>query len=99
MKIASTQVYRRWFSKLKDETTKARINLRITRLAEGNAGNHRNLTHGISELKLTFGAGYRVYYTQRNDELILLLIGGDKSTQDGDIKAAIEMVQLLDSEE
>jgi putative addiction module killer protein len=99
MKITSTQIYRRWFSKLRDETTKARINLRITRLAEGNAGNHRNLTHGISELKLTFGAGYRVYYTQRNDELILLLIGGDKSSQSEDIKAAIEMVNLLDSEE
>jgi putative addiction module killer protein len=98
MRISTTHAYRRWFSKLKDETTKARINLRIVRLSEGNAGQHRNLTHGISELKLTFGAGYRVYYTHRNDELILLLIGGDKSTQTDDISTAIEIIKSLDAD-
>ena len=98
MKIASTRIYRRWFDSLKDETAKARINIRIKRLSEGNAGNHRMLTHGICELKLTFGAAIRIYYTQRNSELILLLVGGDKSTQSDDIKTAIQMVQTLNKE-
>lgn len=98
MKIASTQLYRRWFEALKDKTAKARINIRIKRLSEGNAGNHRILTHGICELKFTFGAAIRVYYTERNGELILLLVGGDKSTQSADIKTAIQMVQTLNKE-
>jgi probable addiction module antidote protein/putative addiction module killer protein len=60
--------------------------MRVDRLAHGNPGQHRNLTHGISELKIDVGPGYRVYYTERNGELIILLAGGDKSTQQQDIK-------------
>jgi len=64
-------------------------------LAHGNPGVHRNLTHGVTELKIDVGPGYRVYYTERNGELIVLLAGGDKSTQQQDIKAAITLATNL----
>ena len=95
MEIKSTPQYRSWFSSLKDETIKARINIRLKRLSDGNPGNHRVLSGGVEELKLTFGPGYRVYYTTHNGELIILLVGGDKSSQQDDIKQAIELVKQL----
>lgn len=67
--------------------------MRIDRLAHGNPGNHRNLTHGVSELKIDAGPGYRVYFTQRGSTLILLLVGGDKSSQTRDIAKAIELAE------
>jgi putative addiction module killer protein len=69
--------------------------MRIDRLVRGNPGQHRNLTGGISELKVDFGPGYRVYYTERNGELIILLAGGDKSTQQQDIRSAIALAKNL----
>jgi putative addiction module killer protein len=69
--------------------------MRIDRLVHGNPGQHRNLTGGISELKVDFGPGYRVYYTERNGELIILLAGGDKSTQQQDIRSAIALAKNL----
>ena len=63
------------------------------RLAHGNAGQHRALTGGVIEMKIDFGPGYRVYFTQRGTELVLLLIGGDKSTQQRDIESALELAQ------
>jgi putative addiction module killer protein len=60
-------------------------------LIEGNPGQHRDLTNGVSELKIDVGPGYRVYYTQRGDRLVLLLAGGDKSTQQKDISTAIKL--------
>ncbi len=65
------------------------------RLRQGNPGHHRVLTHGVTELKIDFGAGYRVYYTQRGEALIILLAGGDKSSQQADIKAAVELAKNL----
>jgi putative addiction module killer protein len=59
--------------------------VRVDRLIQGNPGEHRNLTDGVSEMKIDFGPGYRVYYTQRGTRLLLLLAGGDKSTQQRDI--------------
>ncbi len=59
----------------------------------GIRGSHRNLTDGVSELKIDFGPGYRIYYTQRGDRLLLLLVGGDKSTQHNDIERAIELAR------
>ena len=64
----------------KDRTARARIQVRVDRLVYGNPGQHRNLTDGVSELKIDVGPGYRVYFTRRGDELIVLLAGGDKST-------------------
>lgn len=95
MRVSMTEVYRDWINGLKDRTGRARIQMRVDRLAHGNPGQHRNLTHGISELKIDVGPGYRVYYTERNGELIILLAGGDKSTQQHDIKAATELAGNL----
>jgi putative addiction module killer protein len=67
--------------------------MRVERLIHGNPGSHRNLTHGVAELKIEVGPGYRVYYTQKGDRLLLLLAGGDKSTQQRDINLAIELAQ------
>ncbi len=95
MRIQITEVYRDWINGLKDRTIRARIQVRVDRLAHGNPGQHRNLTDGVSELKIDAGPGYRVYYTERNGELIVLLAGGDKSSQPQDIKAAIALARNL----
>lgn len=93
MRVEQTEVYRDWINALKDRAGRARIQVRVDRLVHGNPGSHRNLTDGVSELKIDFGPGYRVYYTQRGDRLLLLLIGGDKSTQQKDIDRAIELAR------
>jgi putative addiction module killer protein len=95
MRVSMTEVYRDWINELKDRAGRARIQVRVDRLAHGNPGQHRNLTRGISELKIDAGPGYRVYYTERNSELIILLAGGDKSTQQQDIKTAIMLARNL----
>lgn len=95
MRVLMTEVYRDWIDALKDRTGRARIQVRIDRLAHGNPGLHRNLSDGVSELKIDVGPGYRVYYTERNGELIVLLAGGDKASQQRDIKAAIALAKNL----
>ncbi len=95
MRAQMTEVYRDWINTLKDRAGRARIQVRVERLAYGNPGQHRNLAGGVSELKIDFGPGYRVYYTERRGELIILLAGGDKSTQQQDIKAAISLAKNL----
>ena len=89
MRIEETEVYRDWINALRDRAGRARIQLRVDRLIHGNPGDHRNLSEGVSELKIKFGPGYRVYYTKRGDRLLLLLVGGDKSSQDDDIALAL----------
>ena len=84
-----------WINELKDRAARARIQVRVDRLAHGNPGQHRNLTNGLSELKIDVGPGYRVYYTQRGEELIILLVGGDKSSQQNDIARAQELARNL----
>jgi putative addiction module killer protein len=95
MRIRTTETYLQWINALKDRVARARIQVRVDRLAHGNPGQHRNLTDGISELKIDFGPGYRVYYTQRGEELIILLVGGDKSSQQRDISTAQELARNL----
>jgi len=95
MRLSMTEVYRDWINDLKDRAGRARIQMRVDRLAHGNPGQHRNLTHGISELKIDVSPGYRVYYTERNGELIILLAGGDKSTQQQNIKTAAVLARNL----
>ena len=90
-----TEVYRDWINSLRDREGRARIQVRVDRLAHGNPGQHRNLAAGVSELKIDVGPGYRVYYTEREGELIILLAGGDKSTQQRDIEAAISLARNL----
>ncbi len=93
MRVEKTDEYRDWLDGVKDLSGRARILMRVDRLIHGNPGSHRNLTHGVSELKVDAGPGYRVYYSQRGDRLLLLLVGGDKSTQPKDIARAIRLAQ------
>jgi len=95
VRVEKTDEYRDWIDTLKDLTGRARILMRVDRLIHGNPGSFRNLTHGVSELKVDVGPGYRVYYTQRGDHLLLLLVGGDKSTQARDIARAIRLSQTF----
>ena len=74
MRVRMTLVYSHWINALKDRAGRARIQMRVDRLVHGNPGQSRNLTHGVSELKVDFGPGYRVYYTERGGELIILLL-------------------------
>lgn len=95
MHIQITEVYRGWINSLKDRTSRARIQVRVDRLVHGNPGQHRVLTDGVCELKIDVGPGYRVYYTERGGLVIVLLAGGDKSTQQQDIKTAISLAKNL----
>ena len=78
----------RWLSKIKDNVTRARIERRLERMELGNDGDHKALGDGIYELRLAFGPGYRVYYAEQDDVIIILLCGGDKTTQNKDIASA-----------
>jgi putative addiction module killer protein len=93
MRVKKTDEYREWLDRLRDQAGRARILLRVDRLIHGNPGDHRNLQGGVSELKIDFGPGYRIYYTQRGEQLLLLLIGGDKSSQAKDIAKAQELAK------
>lgn len=89
IRVEKTDEYRDWLDDLRDQAGRARILMRVDRLIHGNAGDHRNLTGGVSELRIDFGPGYRVYYSQRGQRLLLLLLaGGDKSSQERDIAKA-----------
>ena len=95
MRVEMTEVYRDWINSLKDRAGRARVQVRVDRLVHGNPGQHRMLTHGVCEVKVDFGPGYRVYYTERAGVLIVLLAGGDKSSQQQDIKTAIALAKGL----
>ena len=86
--IRQTTIYEAWFAGLRDERARARIDVRIKRLALGNAGDVKPVGEGVSELRIDYGPGYRVYFAQRGSEIVLLLCGGDKRTQDRDIREA-----------
>ncbi len=88
IEIKQTETFRKWQIKLKDKRAISAIALRIERLIYGNAGDVKPVGHGISELRIHYGPGYRVYFQRRGDTIIILLCGGDKSTQDNDIKTA-----------
>ena len=89
MRVEQTDEYRTWIDGLRDFAARARILMRVDRLIHGNPGSHRNLTEGVSELKVDAGPGYRVYYSIRGTHLLLLIAGGDKSTQGKDIAKAL----------
>ena len=93
MRVEKTREYGDWIDALKDRVGRARIQVRVDRLIHGNPGQHRDLSDGVSELKVDFGPGYRVYYSQRGTRLLLLLVGGDKSSQQKDIAKAIELAK------
>lgn len=95
MRVEATEEYLDWINGLADRAGRARVQVRVDRLAHGNPGSHRVLTHGVRELKIDFGPGYRVYYTERGGVLIILLAGGDKSSQSKDIARAISLAKQL----
>ena len=86
--MVRSDTFDRWLRKLKDRRAAARVLVRIDRLVGGNPGDVKPVGEGISELRINYGPGYRVYYLRDGDKLIVLLCGGDKSTQDDDIKNA-----------
>lgn len=98
LNIRTTETFDAWFEGLKDRIARRRIQARIDRLALGNPGDTNSAGTPITELRIDHGPGYRVYYVQRGAVLVILLCGGDKSTQPADIKAAHKMLANLESE-
>ena len=95
IEVRQTDACARWFDGLRDERTRARINVRIRRLSLGNAGDVRPVGEGASELRIDHGAGYRVYFVMHGPALAVLLTGGDKRTRPRDIKTARELARGL----
>jgi putative addiction module killer protein len=93
--VRTTVVFDKWFGRLRDRRAKASIQVRIDRLELGNFGQHRELKSGVGEMKIDVGPGYRVYYTRRGTEVVILICGGDKSSQSTDIKRAMELAKQL----
>jgi putative addiction module killer protein len=93
--IRKTERFAHWIDGLRDVRGRARILARIERLAGGNPGDVRHIGEGVSEMRIDFGPGYRVYFKRRARELIILLAGGDKSTQARDIAAALRLARNL----
>jgi putative addiction module killer protein len=96
--IKQTNVFSKWLSKLKDIKGKVSILRRIDRMKEGNFGDYKSISINLYELRLITGPGYRVYYTKQESEVIILLIGGDKSSQSEDIKKAKRLLEELENE-
>lgn len=91
--IKQTDVFSKWLKKLKDTKGKVSIIRRIGRVSQGNFGDHKSVGDEVWELRLTTGPGYRVYYTKKGDEIVILLVGGDKSTQTEDISKAKQLLK------
>lgn len=96
MKVFQTDEFSRWLKGLRDASAKARILVRIERLAEGSPGDVAPVGEGVSELRIHHGAGYRVYFIRRGEEVVVLLCGGDKSSQASDIMRAKRLAKELD---
>ena len=95
IEIRKTENYVQWLDGLHDIRARARILVRIERLADRNPGDVKALGEGVSELRIDYGPGYRVYYKKQGRKVVILLAGGDKSTQSKDIKTALRLAQNL----
>jgi len=95
IEIRQTEVFATWFARLRDRQARARITARIRRLSLGNPGDVRPVGGGVSEMRIDYGPGYRVYFVQRGEVLVILLCGGDKRTQERDIARALAMAREL----
>jgi len=93
--IRKTEVYAKWIDNLADIRARAKILVRVERLASGNPGDVRPVGEGVSELKIDYGPGYRVYFKKQGQEFVILLAGGDKSSQTKDIKLALGLARNL----
>ena len=95
IEIRKTEIFAKWLDGLHDIRARARILVRIERLAAGNPGDVKPVGGGVSELRIDYGPGYRVYYKKYGQKVVILLAGGDKSTQSKDIKTALRLAQNL----
>lgn len=95
IEVRQTEAYARWIADLNDDRARARIEVRIYRLSLGNPGDIKPVGEGVSEMRIDYGPGYRVYLTQRGKALVILLCGGDKRTQSRDIAAAKALARQL----
>ncbi len=93
--VKTTPIFDKWLRKLKDASTKARITLRLKQMSMGHLGDFKQVSHNLFELRCFFGGGIRIYYTHRNGEVVILLCGGDKSTQSKDIEKAKRLLNEL----
>ena len=95
IQIRETDAYANWFERLKDREARSRILVRLRRLSLGNPGDVKSVGGGVFELRIGYGPGYRVYFVRRGETLIILLGGGDKSTQAADIRAALSLARTV----
>jgi len=93
--IRKTDIFTKWIDSLDDIRARARILVRIERLAAGNPGNVKPVGEGVSELRIDYGPGYRVYYKKQGQSVVILLAGGDKRTQSRNIKTALRLARNL----
>ena len=91
--VRQTEEFSGWLRRLQDDRAKARIAVRIARMALGNPGDAKNVGKGVMEMRIDYGPGYRVYYANRGADIVILLCGGDKRTQRQDIKRAQELAE------
>ena len=96
IEVRKTEIFAKWFGSLKDRRAKARIQARIDRMEMGNFGNASPVGEGVSELRIFYGPGYRVYFIQRTSVVVILLSGGNKSSQQSDIAKAIKIARQLE---
>jgi putative addiction module killer protein len=95
LEVRQTETFAAWFQALRDRRAKAQVQVRIDRLSLGNPGDVRPVGEGVSELRIDYGVGYRIYFIQRGATLIVLLAGGDKGSQTRDIGIALQLARLL----
>jgi putative addiction module killer protein len=95
IEIRKTDGFAHWLDGLRDLRARARVQVRIERLAAGHAGDAKPVGEGVSELRIDYGAGYRVYFTRRGRATVILLAGGDKRTQSRDIRTALRLARYL----
>lgn len=95
IEVRQTDEYSDWFARLRDRNAKVRIDIRVRRLSLGNPGDVKPVGEGVSELRIDYGPGYRVYFAQQGGTLIVLLAGGDKSTQERAINIARKLAREL----
>ena len=95
IQIRKSETFAKWLDGLRDVRARARVQVRIERLAAGNAGDVEPVGEGVSELRIDYGPGYRVYFKKHGREVVILLAGGDKRTQSADIKTALRLARNL----
>jgi putative addiction module killer protein len=95
IEVRQTERFSGWLNRLRDANAVARIAVRIRRMEMGNPGDSRSVGHGVQEIRIDYGPGYRIYYVHREAQIVILLCGGDKRTQQQDIKQAQKLAETL----